>query len=203
MKTTSLTNILVISAPSGTGKTTIIKELSKKEPLRYSISHTTRPKRVEEIDGLHYHFVTKKEFQELNQGGAFLEVAYIHDHWYGTSWKSLTMNNDSNQWLMLDIDTQGFSSIKRKVPDIVSVFILPPNLEALKDRILNRQPNIDKKELELRLGLAKSEIAQAFDYDYTIFNDVLDNAIDELSFILRCEKLKSRRRRSLIELLCY
>jgi guanylate kinase len=192
-------NIVLISAPSGAGKTTLIKELAKREPLHFSISHTTRLSREGEQDGIDYHFVTLEQFKKLEDEGEFLEVTLIHGHCYGTSWKNVTTAWPRQEWLIMDLDTKGFTAFKEKKLDIVSIFIMPPSLAVLEQRILHRQKNINTAELHERLGIAKEEIRKAFDYDYIILNHDIDKATDELSFILRCEKLKSKRRCDLIE----
>lgn len=198
----SIPNIVIISAPSGAGKSTLIRGLNNIIPLRYSISHTTRYPRAGEQDGVDYHFVTLDKFQELSQGGAFIETAFIHSNWYGTSWKSIIASHQSEDWLILDVDINGFRAVKQKMPDIVSIFVLPPALEVLKERILMRQPFIDAFELHERLSIAKTEISAAFEYDYVVLNQDIDKSVDELSFILRCEKLRSLRRHDLIRSLC-
>jgi guanylate kinase len=203
MNNQKLANVLLISAPSGTGKTTLIRALSQRELLRYSISHTTRLIRNGEEDGKDYHFVSLADFEALRLGGAFLEETFIHGNWYGTSWKNFLIPHQTEEWLILDVDVHGAKIIKQKIPDAVSIFILPPSVESLKERILHRQPTIDENELNKRLSIAKTEIRNALDYDYVVSNDNLDKATDELSFILRCEKLKGKRQLSLIESLCH
>jgi guanylate kinase len=198
----NIPNIVIISAPSGAGKSTLIKGLNKIMPLKYSISHTTRSPRAGEKDGVEYHFVTLEKFQELSQEGAFIETAFIHSNWYGTSWQSILSSHESEDWLILDIDINGFRSVKKNMPDIVSIFVLPPSLDVLKERILHRQPLIDSFELHERLSIAKTEISAAFEYDYIVLNQDIDKSVDELSFILRCEKLRCLRRHDLIRSLC-
>lgn len=190
---------LILSAPSGAGKSSLIKALSKTQNLSYSISYTTRPPRPGELNGQDYYFVTEENFFYLIKGGAFVETTQIHGHYYGTPWKNFVQkdsNSDCTEWTTLDIDIPGFIAVKERIPSLLSIFILPPSLEVLKYRIQERQPNIHQEELYRRLTKASEEIHQAPLYDYTIINDDFDNALRELNLILSCEKLKNVRRKN-------
>lgn len=178
--------ILVISAPSGAGKTTLIQKISQQIPLRYSISHTTRAPRKGEEDGQHYHFVSKEEFFQLKDTGFFLEDAEIYGHYYATSWSNILNHTaDDQSWLLLDLDPQGYFSLIEKIQGIVSVFILPPSLEALRFRILHRQSDICPHDLELRLSQAAQEMSYAKYYQYQILNDDVNDAAAALLEIMR------------------
>lgn len=192
-------SILVLSAPSGAGKSSLIRALAKTEKLSYSISYTTRPARPGELNGKDYYFVTEENFFYLMKGGAFVETTQIHGHYYGTPWKNFVQkeaNADCTEWTTLDIDVPGFLALKERIPSLLSIFILPPSLRDLKHRIQERQPNIHPEELHRRLSKASEEIHQAPLYDYTIINDDFDRALSELNFILSCEKLKNVRRKN-------
>lgn len=192
-------SILVLSAPSGAGKSSLIRGLSKTEKLSYSISYTTRSPRPGELNGQDYYFVTEENFFYLMKGGAFVETTHIHGHYYGTPWKNFVQkdsNTDCNEWTILDIDVPGFIALKERIPSLLSIFILPPSLHDLKSRIQERQPNIHREELQRRLSKASEEIHQAPLYDYTIVNDDFNRALSELNFILSCEKLKNVRRKN-------
>lgn len=191
-------SVLVLSAPSGAGKSSLIKSLAQKQQLQYSISYTTRAPRLGEVEGKDYYFVTQEQFFYLMKGGAFVETTKIHGHYYGTPWKNFLQKEsafDEEHWVTLDIDIPGFLALKEKIPSLLSIFILPPSLSALQDRIKQRQPTISSHELRTRLESAQQEILQAALYDYTIINDDFDRALNELNFILSCEKLKNTRRK--------
>lgn len=169
--------ILVISAPSGAGKTTLIRKLSEHRPLSYSISHTTRLPRNEERDGKDYHFISKEQFLRLKSEGFFLESAEIYGNYYATAWSNiLDHGTQEDSWLLLDLDPQGYLAIREKIPNVLSVFVLPPSLEVLRLRILMRQPNICPYELELRLSQASYEISYAQHYHHKILNENIDDA---------------------------
>ncbi|MBM4223012.1 MAG: guanylate kinase [Gammaproteobacteria bacterium] len=203
MGSTTFMPVLVISAPSGAGKNTLINRLKSQYTFEYSISHTTRPMRPGEVNHVHYHFVSHEEFQALNDVGAFLETTFIHGQHYGTAWKNFVTASQAPNWLLLDLDVKGLRTLKEKIPDVVSVFILPPSLEVLRERILLRQPEINLKELELRLETARHEMEFVFEYDYSVFNADLERATDDLSIIFRAESLKNHRRRRFLESLMY
>jgi len=199
----AIANILIISAPSGAGKTTLIDRISQKHLFRYSVSHTTRAPRAHEEEGQHYHFVTPKQFEELNHAGTFLETTMIHGHHYGTAWKNFASFDRPDEWLLLDLDVHGLISLREKIRDIVSVFILPPSIATLRERIMIRQPDITIQELEARLQMARTEMEHVFEYDYSIFNTDLSKATGELSMILQTEQLKNKRKKLFLESLLY
>ena len=203
MMSSSIVNILVISAPSGAGKTTLIEQIAQKHRFRYSISHTTRAPREHEKHGKNYHFVSFEQFDQLRQAGAFLETTYIHGHHYGTAWKNFASFDRPDEWLLLDLDVHGLITLREKIRDIVSVFILPPSIDTLRERILIRQPAISTEELDLRLSTARKEMEYVFEYDYSIFNTDLQKATSELSMILQTEQLKNKRNKLFLESLLY
>lgn len=192
-------NILVLSAPSGAGKSSLIRALARTQEFNYSISYTTRAARPGELNGKDYYFVTEENFHYLMKGGAFVESTRIHGHHYGTPWKNFVHTEtgyDPDSWIVLDIDVPGFLALKERVPELLSIFILPPSIDALKDRIQERQPHIVPQELEHRLSKACEEVSHAPLYEYTVVNDNFESALSELNFILGCEKLKNSRRKN-------
>jgi guanylate kinase len=171
-----LNNLLLISGPSGAGKSTLIKGLLARHPeLNFSVSHTTRPARAGETDGVEYHFVTTERFQAMQANREFAEWAEVHGRLYGTSLYEIAAKSQPPASLILDIDVQGAQRIKSKFPEAVMVFLLPPSPAELKRRLLEREPQWNEG-LENRLRVAHMEIKQAFTYDYIVVNDELDSA---------------------------
>ena len=185
--------LLVISGPSGAGKGTLVDKLLKKDPsFRFSVSVTTREKRKNEIEDVHYHFISEAEYDKLLEQDAFLEHASVHAHRYGTLKSEVYERMERGQNVLLDIDPQGARTVMEKVPDCVSVFILPPSFSELKVRLHTR--NTEKpEEIERRLNNARGEIAQMSRYRYLIVNDDLDLAFEQLTAVVRAEKQNSSR----------
>jgi guanylate kinase len=177
-------NVFIISAPSGSGKTTLIDLLLKQNPsLMFSISHTTRPPRTGERDGVEYLFISEEKFEQMIREDRFVEWAEVHGHYYGTSREMLTEADKNHRDVILDIDVQGAAQVRQKMPEAISIFILPPSYEALKTRLLSRQK--DSKEVMLkRLHNARKEIRRYSEFDYIIINDDLDSALSSLSSII-------------------
>ena len=185
--------LLVISGPSGAGKGTLVDKLLKKDPsFRFSVSVTTREKRKNEIEDVHYHFISEAEYDKLLEQDAFLEHASVHAHRYGTLKSEVFERMERGQNVLLDIDPQGARTVMEKVPDCVSVFILPPSFSELKVRLHTR--NTEKpEEIERRLNNARGEIAQMSRYRYLIVNDDLDLAFEQLTAVVRAGKQNSSR----------
>jgi guanylate kinase len=177
-------NVFIISAPSGSGKTTLIALLLTENPsLSFSISHTTRPPRPGERDGVEYFFISEQKFEQMIREERFVEWAEVHGHFYGTSREMLVQPEKENRDVILDIDVQGAAQVRQKMPEAISIFILPPSYEALKTRLLTRQK--DKQEVMLkRLENARNEIRRYSEFDYIIINDDLETASKSLSSII-------------------
>jgi guanylate kinase len=166
----------VISAPSGAGKTTLVTRLLHSLPgLRFSVSHTTRRPRLGEREGREYFFVSRQSFELMQERGEFVECAEVHGHLYGTSWKALREAQSDGNDVLLDIDVQGHRQVRRRLPDAVSIFILPPSLGELERRLHRRHLDAPQ-EIELRLMDARREVRRWRDYDFLIVNDALGSA---------------------------
>jgi guanylate kinase len=182
--------LLVISAPSGTGKSTLISMLRKDFPnLQFSVSYTTRKPRPGEVHGQDYFFVSEDEFLRLKEKNFFAEYALVHNHFYGTP-KEMTLKAlEQGQDLIFDIDVQGARQLKQNLGLGCYVFIFPPSFEALKERLQKRGTD-DQKTIAKRLENARSEISQSHFFDYWIINDDLNKAYAELRSIVVAEKLR-------------
>lgn len=187
-------NLLVISAPSGTGKTTILRPvLNRLENLAFSISHTTRAPRAGEKDGQDYHFVTVEEFTKIKEANGFLEWAEVHENFYGTSRQSVEKQLNDGVDIILDIDVQGAMQLKKQT-DLTAtfIFIAPPSMQELERRLSGRGTETPAS-LKTRLGNAANEMRQATEYDYIILNDKLDEAITTFKAIVIAQRAASRR----------
>ena len=186
-------NLYIISAPSGAGKTTLVKTLIELIPdMTVSISHTTRPKRPAETNGVNYYFLDKNEFDRMVKQGDFLEYAMVFDHFYGTSrvWVEETLKRGMD--VILEIDWQGAQQIRRMFPSCVSIFILPPSLAALSERLMQRSQ--DKPEIiQNRLADAKKTISHVAEYDYVVVNDDFQTALTDLNAIVSAYRLTQQR----------
>ena len=192
--------IFVITAPSGTGKTTIIKNILKKDigEIGYSISHTTRKPRKGDVNGLHYYFVGKEDFEKMIEAHEFAEWAVVYDQLYGTSISSINRELFSGKDVLMDVDIQGAKEIKRRFPESLSIFILPPSVDTLKERLQKRSTN-DKINTSLRLKKAVEEIQRCRDYDFIIVNDDLKQAVKEIEAIIIAQRTNKNRRFPLIQ----
>jgi guanylate kinase len=181
--------LYIVSAPSGAGKTSLVKALiDQLESLRVSVSHTTRVMRPGEIDGVNYHFTSREKFLAQVTQSDFLEHAEVFGNLYGTSQstveKTLAQGND----LILEIDWQGAQQVRRAMPDSKSIFILPPSRITLRERLTNRGQD-DENIIESRMALAVDEISHYVEYDYLVINDDFNTALDDLKAILRSSRL--------------
>ncbi|MCX7913054.1 MAG: guanylate kinase [Thermodesulfovibrionales bacterium] len=185
--------IFIISAPSGTGKTTLChKLLNVCDGLKISISYTTRKPRGKEINGVDYFFVTQEEFLKMIEANEFLEWATVHGNLYGTVKKVIDDYIMEGRDVLLDIDVQGGKIIKNKIPDAVAIFLLPPSLEILERRLKNRMTENDAV-ISQRLAKAKDEIKEYRHYDYVVVNDVLEESLLQLKSIIQAERFKVSR----------
>jgi guanylate kinase len=185
--------IFILSAPSGAGKTTLIKRLKKLFPeIALSVSYTTRPLRSGEISGRDYHFVAAKKFVAMRSRGAFAEWANVHGSLYGTPRPPLEANIRWGRDVLLDIDVQGARKIKRQHRDAVSIFILPPSWRELKKRLALRGTD-QKDTIQMRLENARREMQEIMRYDYLVVNRKVQEALESLKAIVVSERLKASR----------
>ncbi len=185
--------LIVISGPSGVGKGTIYNRLLDNDPsLTFSVSVTTRAPRPGETDGVDYFFISDEEYSRLLAQDAFLEHATVHGHSYGTLKSQVSEKMAKGLNVVLDIDPQGARNVMAVCPDCVSIFLLPPSYEKLRQRLYGRNTD-DPVEIERRLGNARGEIEQAYLYQYTVVNDDLELAYDQVSAIITAEKLRTTR----------
>jgi len=190
--------LLVISGPSGAGKGTICKEIMSKHPhISYSVSATTREPRKGEVDGVNYHFLSKERFEEMLQRGDFLEWAKVYDNYYGTPKEKVMKYLKEGEDIVLEIDIQGALQIKQDFPDGIFIFIVPPSLEELKERIVNR--GTDSEEvIKKRLSSVHEELGYVDKYDYVILNDDVENAAKKMESIILAEKCRPCRTKKLL-----
>lgn len=183
----------MISAPSGAGKSTICQRVLKEmHGIAFSISHTTRNPRQGEVNGRDYHFIGKKEFQQMIDADAFIEWAEVHGNLYGTSYAAIESLLQQGMDVLLDVDVQGKRNISRIFPKAVSIFILPPSLAELKNRLESRGTD-DETTIALRLRNAVLEMRQISSYDFLIINDDLNTAIEDMKAILRSRRCAASR----------
>jgi len=193
---TATGNLFVVAAPSGAGKTSLTRALLEREPgIRLSVSYTTRPPRPGETDGVDYHFVTAERFKALKSGGEFLEHAHVHGNWYATSGTWLKSEVDSGRDVLLEIDWQGAAQVRRLVPESVQVFVLPPSLESLRER-LTRRAQDDARTIERRLAAAREEMRHCDEFDYVIINQDFATAVEDLLAIVRAARLRGPQQRA-------
>ena len=177
-------SLFVISAPSGAGKTTLVKELLQADPhLHLSISHTTRTRRPNEAQGREYHFVPVKEFQELEKRGEFLESARVFDNLYGTSRGFVEQELRQGYDVLLEIDWQGARQVRRAMPQCVSIFVLPPSRRALAER-LTRRATDTPEVIARRLADAAADMSHYGEFEYVIVNDDFARAVEDLKRII-------------------
>ena len=182
---------IVLSSPSGAGKTTITKKLSQKYPnLKISVSHTTRKPRPNEIDGVDYHFVSKNEFEKLINKNTFYEYATIFDNYYGTSKTFVNNLHKQNYDVVFDIDWQGTKKLSKfSELNLIKIFILPPNKKELEKRLINR--NQDNRQIvKKRLKQYESDILHWSDYDYIVVNNDLENCFSQIEKIIQSHQKK-------------
>jgi guanylate kinase len=188
--------VFIISAPSGSGKTTLAKRLQQSDHrLLFSVSYTTRQPRTSEQNGREYHFVSEAQFKTMVKNQEFLEHAEVHDNYYGTAKRSLAEAQKQGKDLLLDIDVQGAAQIKGKIPEAVSIFILPPSRKVLEDRLRNRRDSYAEKinseeTIQRRLRAAAREVENYSKYDYILVNQDLEQSLQQLKAIVVSERAK-------------
>jgi len=183
-------NLYIISAPSGAGKTSLVKALLQSEvDLSLSVSYTTRAPRPEEVDGRDYYFVSQEGFEERLKQGEFLESAQVYGNFYGTSKTWINEALRASRDILLEIDSQGARQVREVFPASVSIFVLPPSLQVLEARLRNRAQD-SLEVISQRLASARDEISHVGEYDYVILNDRLDRALEDLKCIVRAERLR-------------
>lgn len=185
--------LYIVSAPSGAGKTSLVKALiDQVETLRVSVSHTTRPMRPGEVDGVNYHFTARERFIELVGHGDFLEHAEVFGNLYGTSQSTVEQTLAEGLDLILEIDWQGAEQVRRALPAAKSIFILPPSQKDLRERLTNRGQD-DASVIDRRMAEAVSEMSHCVEYDYLVINDCFQTALEDLKAILRAGRLNLAR----------
>ncbi len=183
--------LIVVSAPSGCGKGTILGEILKEPNYYYSVSATTRQPREGEEDGVHYRFLQREQFEALIKDGAFIEHAEYCQNYYGTLQAPIEENRALGRNVILEIEVQGAMQIRKTCPDAVFIFIAPPSIETLRERLMNRGTETAEVIAE-RVAQAERETECAKDYDYVIINDVLETAIADFKAIVRAEECKTK-----------
>lgn len=199
LQTESHGKLFVISAPSGAGKSTLVHRVLKTLPdVGYSVSFTTRAPRVREVEGKDYFFVSREEFENKIEANDFLEYALVHENYYGTSRTAVLQELSAGRDVILEIDVQGAASIKKKVAEAVSIFILPPSFEVLKERLFGRATD-SAENLKVRLQNAYGEVEQYKKFDYIVINDDVDRAANNLAAIFLAERSRRERQEKAAE----
>jgi len=185
-----LGTLYVISAPSGAGKTSLVKALIEKTAgIGVSVSHTTRAKRPGEIDGQDYYYIEREKFEEMVEAGAFLEHAQVFDNHYGTAMANIEDTLKKGDDVILEIDWQGAEQVRKLMPENVSIFILPPSVTALEERLRGRGQDSDEI-IQRRMRDAKSETSHYPEYDYLVINDQFEQALEELRSIVLAQRCR-------------
>jgi guanylate kinase len=183
-------NLYVVCAPSGAGKTSLVAELLRRDSrVRVSVSFTTRAPRRGEVEGRDYHFIDSSRFQAMVERGEFLESAEVHGNYYGTSQAWITARRAAGDDILLEIDWQGAQQVRRLIPEVIGIFIMPPSLSALRSRLEKRQQD-SAEVIERRVLAARGEIGHVSEFDYVIINDTFDAAVADLVCIIRSARLR-------------
>ncbi len=195
--------LYIVSAPSGAGKTSLLKAVrSQLVDIKVAVSHTTRDPRPGEVDGEHYHFISEQEFHKIEEDGDFLEYAEVFGNFYGTSRQSVNRYLEAGSDVVLEIDWQGAQQVRKIYPQVVSIFILPPSVEELEKRLCARGQDSDEI-IRGRMAQAHSEISHYDEYQYLIINDDIDEAIQMLTNVFaQPEKFIAPNQDQLNQLLC-
>lgn len=190
--------LIILSGPSGSGKDTILDELNECDPdIQLSISLTTRPARSWEIDGFHYYFVSEESFLSSVEDNKVLEYARYGRHYYGTPKGPVDKWIEEGKNVILKIDVQGAEKIRDIYPDVVSIFLMPPSMQVLEERLRSRESECEK-DIQCRMNCSWHEMEQACYYDYVVVNDVVKDAVQDIYAIIKAEKLKYKRMEKMI-----
>ncbi len=189
--------LIVLSAPSGCGKDTVLAQIGGKADFRRSISMTTRAMRDGEADGVDYYFVTEEYFLKKLDQGQILEYTNFSGNYYGTPKTTVDDWLRNGETVILKIEVEGAENIKKMYPDSVGIFLLPPSMKVLEQRLRNRSSETED-EIQSRMTIAKNEVKHAVDYDYVVVNNDLDDAIEDIKAIIRSEKHKTDRSKNII-----
>ena len=194
MKNNQITGTLfIVSAPSGTGKTSLVNALVRDtNHLKLSISHTTRKPRPKEIDGYNYHFITEDKFKQMAMAGVFMESANVFGNWYGTSQETVQKMLAEGHDVVLEIDWQGAEQIKKRFPDAISIFILPPSIQALQDRLESRGQD-SEEVIQTRMTKAIAELKHYHKADFLVVNDVFEDALKGLKAIIKANRMSTAK----------
>ncbi len=195
-------SIIVISAPSGAGKTTLVKSLLSQLPgITFSVSHTTRLPRSKEESGRDYYFVSEEEFRRMIAAREFAEWAHVHGCLYGTSWQELERGRQAGFDVLLDLDVQGHSQIKARLPEAVSIFVLPPSFEELEERLRRRHSEAPEM-IAKRLAVARREMERWVEYDFLVVNDSLEEATRALQAIVGAMRFRRQNQAERVREIC-
>lgn len=185
--------LYVVAAPSGAGKTSLVKALLQKDSaIRLSVSYTTRAPRPGETNGVDYHFVGVEEFRQMDARGEFLESAEVYGNYYGTSQAWIAGEIAAGRDILLEIDWQGAAQVRKRFPEAVTLFILPPSIEALRERLSNRGQD-SGDVIEKRMAAARDDISHAAEFEYIIVNDDFDQALLDFLAVVRASRLATSR----------
>lgn len=182
-------NLFIVAAPSGAGKTSLVKELLAADTgIQLSISYTTRTPRPGEVNGQHYHFVSREIFEQMLERGDFLESAEVYGNFYGTSQPWIAASRNTGRDILLEIDWQGAAQVRKLIPEAIGIFILPPSVEALRQRLTGRGQDSEDVILR-RVAAARADISHVGEFDYVIINDDFDTALQDLLAVVRAQRL--------------
>jgi len=191
--------LFIVSAPSGAGKTSLVRALVEKTPsILVSVSFTTRPKRAGEKDGVHYHFVSEQTFEDMLEQSDFLEYATVFGNKYGTSQSRVEEHLKAGEDVILEIDWQGAAQVRRLMPESVGVFILPPSRQTLRARLESRGQD-DRSTIEHRMAQAVDEMSHYAEYDYLLVNDQFDDALSQLIAIVESNRLRIAKQQNALK----
>lgn len=189
--------LLVLSGPSGSGKGTVSQALmQKRNDIRFSISATTRKPRPTEVNGENYFFLSKEEFENMQENGGFLESAYVHTNYYGTPKQFVFDEIDKGEIVLLEIDVQGALQIKKNYKEAVFIFLLPPTMDELRSRIVKRGTETEE-DINTRFNNAFKELDFVGEYDFFVVNDKVENAVNDIEAIIHSERLRVKRHKDI------